>query len=68
MYIYYNYAPDRSKFGILSYVYDFVYCNTSEELVKWFVDTLVNRFHVNFLVYEHWLFPLVSHNSRTIQS
>ena len=54
MSIYYNYAPDGSKIGVLSYVDDFVYWYTNEDLGKWFVDTLGKRFHVNFLVFAHW--------------
>ena len=54
MSIYYNYAPDGSKFFVLSYVDDCVYWYTNEDIGKWFVDTLVKRFHVNFLGYAHW--------------
>ena len=54
MSIYYKYAPDGSKIVVLSYVDDCFYWYTSEALGKWFVDTLVNRFHLNFLVYAHW--------------
>ena len=39
---------------VLSYVDECVYCYTSEALVKWFVDTLGNRFRVNFLGYKYW--------------
>ena len=53
MSIYYKYAPDGSKIIILSYVDDCVYLYTNEDLGKWFVDTLGNRFHVNFLGYAH---------------
>ena len=49
MSIYYKYAPDGSKIFVLSYVDDCVYCYTNEDLVKWFVETLGKRFHVNFL-------------------
>ena len=51
MSIYKNYAPDTSKLVVLSYVEDCVYWYTSEELGKWFVDTLLNRFHAKFLGY-----------------
>ena len=34
MYIYYNYAPYRTKIIVLSYVDDCVYCYTSKALVK----------------------------------
>ena len=53
MHIYYKYAPDASKLVLLSYVYDCVYRYTYEDLVKWFLDTFVNRTHVNFLGYAH---------------
>ena len=54
MFIYYNYEPDGSKIVVLSYVDDYVYCYTNEDIGKWFVDTLGNRFHVNLLGYAHW--------------
>ena len=54
MSIYYKYAPDGSKIDVLSYVDDCVYWYTNEDLRKWFVDTLVKIFHVNFLGYAHW--------------
>ena len=38
---------------MLSYFDDCVYWYTYEELVKWFVDILGKRFHLNFLVYAH---------------
>ena len=53
MYIYYKYAPDGTKIVVLSYVYDCVYWYTSEVLGKYFVDNLVNIFHLNFLGYAH---------------
>ena len=53
MSIYYKYAPDGSKIVVLSYVDDFLYWYTNEDLGKWFVDTLGKRFHVNFLGYAH---------------
>ena len=40
MSIYYNYALDGSKIVVLSYVDDFFYWYTNEDLGKWFVDTL----------------------------
>ena len=52
--VYYKYAPDGSKLVVLSYVNDCVYWYTSEELRKWFVDTLEKIFHVNFLGYTHY--------------
>ena len=54
MSIYYKYAPDGSKIVVSSYVDDCVYWYTNEDIIKWFVDTLGNRFHVNFLVFAHW--------------
>ena len=49
MYIYYKYVPYGTYIVVLSYVDDCVYCYTSEALEKWFVETLGNIFHVNFL-------------------
>ena len=54
MSIYYKYAPDRTNIVVLSYVDDCVYWYTSEAIGKWFVETLGEIFHVNFLVYAHW--------------
>ena len=54
MYVHYKYATDGYKLVVLSNVDDCVYWCTSEELVKWFVDTLGKIFHVNFPVYAHW--------------
>ena len=53
MSVYYKYALDGSKLVVLSYVDYCVYWYTSEELLKWFVDTLGNIFHVKFQVYVH---------------
>ena len=58
MSIYYKYAPDGSKFFVLSYVDDFVYWYTNEDIGKWFVDTLGKRFHVNLLGYAHWFMSI----------
>ena len=58
MSIYYNYAPDGSKFFVLSYVDDCVYWYTNEDLGKWFFDTLGKRFHLNFLGYSHWFMSI----------
>ena len=58
MYIYYKYAPDGSKIVVLSYVDNCVYWYTNEDLGKWFVDTLGNRFHVKFLGYPHWFMSI----------
>ena len=40
MSIYYRYAKDGTKIAVLSYVDDCVYWYTSENLVKWPVETL----------------------------
>ena len=53
MSIYYKYAPDGSKYFVLSYVDGCVYWYTNEDLGKWFVDTLVKIFRVKFLGYAH---------------
>ena len=58
MSIYYNYAPYGYKIVVLSYVDDCVYWYTNEDLGKWFVDTLGNRFHVNLLGFAHWFMPI----------
>ena len=58
MSIYYKYSPYGSKLVVLSYVDYFLYWYTSEELLKWFVDTLGNIFHVNFLGYSRWLMSI----------
>ena len=58
MYIYYNYAPYGTKIVALYYVDDYFYWYISEALGKWFVDTLGNRYHVNFLGYSHWFTPI----------
>ena len=54
MSIYYKYAPDGSNIVVLSYVDYCVYWYTNEDLGNWFFDTLVKRFHVNFLGFAHW--------------
>ena len=58
MYLYYKYAPYGSRLVVLSYIYDCVYWYKSEELGKWFVDTLGKIFHVNFLGYAHWFMSI----------
>ena len=58
MSIYYKYAPDGSNIVVLSYVDDCVYWYTNEDFGKWFVDTLGNRFHVNFLGFSHWFMSI----------
>ena len=59
MYIYYKYATDGTITVVLSQVDDCVYWYTSEAPVKWFVDTLEKRFHVNFLVYAYWFMSII---------
>ena len=59
MSIYYNYALYRTKNVVLSYVDDCVYWYTSEHIGKWFVYTLRNRLHVNFLLYAHWSMSII---------
>ena len=59
MSIYYKYTPDGTSIVVLSYVDDCVYWYTSEDLGKWFVDTLGNIFHVNFLGYAHWFMSII---------
>ena len=62
MSIYYKYAPDGSKLVVLSYGDDCLYWYTSEELGKYFLDTLGDRFHVNFIGYAHWFMSIrISH-------
>ena len=58
MSIYYKYAPDGSKYFVLSYVDDCVYWYTNADLGKRFVDTLGKIFHVNLLGYAHWFMPI----------
>ena len=53
MSVYYKYALYGSKLVLLSYVDDCVYWYTSEELVKWFLDSLGKRLHMNFIGYSH---------------
>ena len=58
MSIYYKYALDGSKFFVISYFDDCVYCYTSEALEKCFVDTLGKIFHVKLLGYAHWFMSI----------
>ena len=58
MSIYYKNAPYGSKIVVLSYVDECVYWYTNEDPGKWFVYTLGNRFHVNFLVYANWFMSI----------
>ena len=52
--VYLKYAPNGYKFFLLSYVDYCVYWYISEELWKWFVDTLGKILLVNFILYSHW--------------
>ena len=47
-----------NKTFVLSYVDDFVYWYTSEDLVKWFLDTPKKIFRVNLLGYAHWFMSI----------
>ena len=58
MSIYYKYVLDGSKMVVLSYVDDCAYWYTSEDLAKWFVETLGRILHVNFLGYAHWFMSI----------
>ena len=59
MSICYKYAPDGTKNVVLYYVDDCVYWYINKTLGKWFVDTLGNIFHVNFLGYAHWFMSII---------
>ena len=59
IYIYYKYAPDGSNIVVLSYVDDFFYWYTNEDIGKWFVDTLGKIFYVNFLGFAHWFMSII---------
>ena len=54
MSIYCKYVPDGYKIVVLSYVDDCVNWYKNQDPVKWFVDTLGTRFHLNFFGYAHW--------------
>ena len=58
MSIHHKYARDGSKNFALSYVDDFVYWYTNEDIGKWFVDTLGRRLHVKLLGYAHWFMSI----------
>ena len=58
MSIYYKYAPDGYKVVVLSYVDDYVYWYTNEDIGKWFVHNLGKIFHVNLLGYAHWFMSI----------
>ena len=61
MSVYCKYSADGSKLVGLSYVDNCLYWYTSEELGKWFWDTLEKRFHVNFIGYSHWfMYSIIS--------
>ena len=57
--IYYKYAPYGTKILVLSYADDYVYWYTSEDLVRWCVDTLGKRFNMNFLIYARWFMSII---------
>ena len=59
MSVYYNYTPYCSNLVVLYYVDDRVYGYTSEEILKWFVDTLGDIFHVTFLGYSIWFMSII---------
>ena len=59
MSIQYKYAPYGSKTVVSSYVDDYVYWYTNEDIGKWFLDTLGKRFHVNFLGHAHWFMSII---------
>ena len=47
------------KNDVLSYVDDFVYWYTSEDLGKWFLDALEKILHVNLLGYAYWFMSII---------
>ena len=55
--IYYKYAPDGGG-GLVSYIDECVYWYTPEALVKYYVENIGKRFHVNFLRYAHWFMSI----------
>ena len=55
MFIYYKYAPDGSRFVVVSYVDDCVYWYASEDLGKWLGDNLRKNtriVHVTRVMYD----------------
>ena len=54
MYIYHKFTPYGSELVVLSYVDDFVFWYTYEELGKWFLGKLGKSLYVSFLVYSYW--------------
>ena len=58
MSIYYKYDPDGTKIVVLYFFDDCVYWYTYEALEKYFVYSIGNKFHVNFLVYAHWFMSI----------
>ena len=50
---------NSAKVVVLYYGGDCVYWYTNEDLGKWFVDTLGNRFHVKFLGFAHWFMSII---------
>ena len=59
MSIYYKYALDGTNVFVWYYVYDCVYCYTSESIGKWFVYTLGKILHLKFLGYAHWFMSII---------
>ena len=49
----------ETKIGVSSYFDECVYWYTSEAIGKWSVETIVKRFHVNFLGYAHWFMSII---------
>ena len=67
MTLYYKYVPYETKNVVLIYVDNCVYWYTSEAIVKWFVENLERRFHVNLLGFSHWFIPIKFLSSSTIK-
>ena len=57
MYAYYECAPDEFFLFYLMLMTLFI-GTLSEDPVKWFVDALGKRLHVNFLGYAHWFMSI----------
>ena len=58
MYAYYEYAPDEFFLFYLMLMTLFI-GTLSEDPVKWFVDALGKRLHVNFLGYSNWFMSII---------
>ena len=59
MFIYYKYAPVGGNSVVLYYVDDCVSWYIFEALGKWFIDTIGNIFHVNFLGCAYWFMSII---------